>query len=162
MISTLWDISSWLLLVGKSLLTVSPPKAAGQSNPLQESTEKFKFTGAAVKLTVCIQGYIRKTSPLLRQFLAVPLSYFFPMHIHGSMHTTHKLQHLCISRMQMCSSYPACAACYTCVCSPFPPKFPRTNKCSFSCFLFKGQEGLDGERGKPGQQGLPVRDAALL
>jgi len=30
------------------------------------------------------------------------------------------------------------------------------------CFLFKGQDGLDGERGKPGQQGLPVRDAALL
>lgn len=29
-------------------------------------------------------------------------------------------------------------------------------------FLFKGQEGLDGERGKPGQQGLPVRDAAFI
>lgn len=25
------------------------------------------------------------------------------MHIHGSMHTTHKPQHLCISRMQRCS-----------------------------------------------------------
>lgn len=44
---------------------------------------------------------------------------------------------------------------------PFSFSLPQKNKDMFPlCFLFKGQEGLDGERGKPGQQGLPVRDAA--
>lgn len=41
-------------------------------------------------------------------------------------------------------------------------KVPKNKHMFPLCFLFKGQEGLDGERGKPGQQGLPVRDAALL
>lgn len=46
---------------------------------------------------------------------------------------------------------------------PFSFSLPQKNKDMFPlCFLFKGQEGLDGERGKPGQQGLPVRDAALF
>lgn len=46
---------------------------------------------------------------------------------------------------------------------PFSFSLPQKNTDMFPlCFLFKGQEGLDGERGKPGQQGLPVRDAALF
>lgn len=45
----------------------------------------------------------------------------------------------------------------------FSFSLPQKNKGMFPlCFLFQGQEGLDGERGKPGQQGSPVRDAALL
>lgn len=45
---------------------------------------------------------------------------------------------------------------------PIAKKVPKNKHMFPLWFLFKGQEGLDGERGKPGQQGLPVRDAALL
>lgn len=84
------------------------------------------------------------------------------MHIHGSMYTTRKLQHFYISRMQLCTSSPAPCRMLHLVLFPIAKKVPKNKHMFPLWFLFKGQEGLDGERGKPGQQGLPVRDAALL
>lgn len=84
------------------------------------------------------------------------------MHIHGNRYTTHKLQHFYIGRMQICLSSPAPYSVLHPFLFPTATKVPKNKHMFPLCFLFKGQDGLDGERGKPGQQGLPVRDAALL